>query len=150
MAAEHEIEELQLQLESKVCGLGVDALAELADHLQVETKELRRLALLKKIREKIEQDVSEGDDKKTLLVGLIAFVDGKPPPLEDDATEDKPAKVNVQPLNSKEKATEKAQGAETKVNVDVSRVLRREFKIHGVVAAIILRMGCRLLVWRDR
>ena len=29
MAAEHEAEELQLQLESKVCGLGVDALAQL-------------------------------------------------------------------------------------------------------------------------
>ena len=133
MAAEHEIEELQLQLESKVCGLGVDALAELAEHLQVETKELRRLALSKKIREKIEQHVSEADDKKTLLVGLIAFVDGKPPPLEDDTTADKSVKVKVEPLNSTEKATEKAQGAETKINVDVSKVLRREFKIHGVV-----------------
>ena len=53
MVAGHEIEELQLELESKVCGLGVDALAELAGHLQVETKELGRLALSKRIREKI-------------------------------------------------------------------------------------------------
>jgi hypothetical protein len=110
MAAEHEVEELQLQLESKVCGLGVDALAQLAEHLQVETKELGRLALSKRIREKIEQDVSEADDKKTLLVGLIAFVNGKPPPLEDNKTEDKSAKVKVEPPNSTEKATEKAQG----------------------------------------
>jgi len=66
MAAEHEIEELQLQLESKVCGLGVDALAQLAEHLQVETKELGRLALSKKIREQIEHDLSETDDKKIL------------------------------------------------------------------------------------
>ena len=100
----------------------------------METKELGRLALSKRIREKIEQDVSEADNKKTLLVGLIAFVDGKPPPLEDDTTEDKPADVNVEPLNSTEKATEKVQGAERKVNVDVSKVLRREFRIHGVVA----------------
>ena len=69
MVAGHEIEELQLELESKVCGLGVDALAELAGHLQVETKELGRLALSKRIREKLEQDLSETDDKKTLLVG---------------------------------------------------------------------------------
>ena len=61
-------------------------------------------------------------------------MDGKPPPLEDDTTGVKSAKVKVEPLNSTEKATEKAQGAETKVNVDVSKVLRREFKIHGVVA----------------
>ena len=131
MAAEHEIEELQLQLESKVCGLGVDALAQLAEHLQVETKELGRLALSKKIRE---HDLSEADDKKMLLVGLIAFVNGKPPPLEGDTTEDKTAKVKVEPLNSTEKVTQEAKGAETKVNVDVSKLLRREFKIHGIVA----------------
>ena len=69
-----------------------------------------------------------------LLVGLIAFVNGKPPPLEGDTTEDKKAKVKVEPLNSTEKATQEAQGAETKVNVDVSKVLRRKFKIHGIVA----------------
>ena len=41
MAAEHEIEELQLhvQLESNSVVLRVDALAKLAEHLQVETKE---------------------------------------------------------------------------------------------------------------
>ena len=134
MAAENEIEQLQLQLESKVCGLRVDALAQLAEHFQVETKELGRLALSKRIREKIEQDVSEADDKKTLLVGLIAFVDGKPPPLEDDTAEDKQVQAKVEPLNSTGKGTEKAQGTKTKVNVDFSNVLRREFKIHGVVA----------------
>ena len=134
MATESEIEELQLQLESKVCGLGVDAPAQLVEHLQVETKELGRLALSKKICEKIEQDLSEADDKKTPLVGLIAFVHGKPPPLEDDTTEDKPANVKVEPLTSTDKGTQEVQGAETKVNVDVSKVLRREFKIHGVVA----------------
>ena len=48
MAAENEIEELELQLESKVCGLGVDGLVELAEQLEVEAKELRKLALSKK------------------------------------------------------------------------------------------------------
>ena len=100
----------------------------------METKEVGRLALSKKIREQIEHDLSETDDKKILLVGLIAFVNGKPPPLEGDTTEDKTAKVRVEPLNSTEKATQEAQGAKTKVNVDVSKVLRREFKIHGIVA----------------
>ena len=119
MATESEIEELQLELEAKVCGLDVDALGQLAEHLELEKGKLGRLQLSKRVREKIEQDVSEADDKKTLLVGLLAFVKEKPPPLEVDPTE---------------KASEKAQGAETKVNVDVSKVFRREFKIHGVVA----------------
>jgi len=145
MAVEREIKELQLQLESKVCGLGVDALAQLADHLQVEMKELGRLALSKRICQKIEQDLGKADDKKTLLVSLIAFVNGKPPPLKDDTTEDKLAKVKVEPLNSTEKATEKAEGAETKVNVDVSTVLRREFKIHGAVAGDNFKDGLSLV-----
>ena len=68
------------------------------------------------------------------MVGLITFLDWKPAPLEDDTTQDKPAEVKVETLNSTEKVTEKAQGAETKVNVDVSKVLRRDFKIHGVAA----------------
>ena len=78
----------------------------------METKELGRLALSKKIREQTEHDLSETDDKKILLVGLIAFVNGKPPPLECDTTEDKTAKVKIEPLNSTEKATQEAQGAE--------------------------------------
>ena len=78
--------------------------------------------------------MSEADDKTTLLVGLLSFVDGKPPPLEDDTTKGTPTKVKVEPTVPTEKASKKAQGAETKVNVDVSKVLRREFKIHGVVA----------------
>ena len=134
MATESEIEELQLELEAKVCGLDVDALGQLAEHLALEKGKLGRLQLSKRVREKIEQDVSEADDKKTLLVGLLLFVDGKPPPLEDDTTKGTPTKVKVEPTIPTEKASEKAQGAETKVNADVSKVLRREFKIHGVVA----------------
>ena len=62
------------------------------------------MALSTRIREKIEQDLGVADDKKTLLVGLIAFVNGKPPPLEGDTTEDKPAKVKAEPLNLTEKS----------------------------------------------
>ena len=137
MAAENEIEELQLQIESKVCGLTADGFKELAEHLKVEAKELGKLVLSRKIREQIEQELTEADDKKTLLVGLLAFVDGKPPPLEGETT----TTVKVEPHNSSEKATEKAQGAETKVNVDVSKVLRRDFKIHGVVAGDSFKDG---------
>ena len=119
----------------EVCGLVVDALRQLAEHLVLEKGKLGRLQLSKRVREKIEQDVSEADDKKTLLVGLLSFfVDGKPPPLEDDTTKGTPTKVKVEPTKKKKKASERAQRPEPKVNVDVSKVLRREFKIPGVVA----------------
>ena len=39
----------------------------------MEKKELGKLALSKKIRKKIEQDLSKADDKKTLFVGLRTF-----------------------------------------------------------------------------
>ena len=83
-----------------------------------------------------------------LLVGLIAFVNGKPPLLEGDTTKDKTAKVKVEPLNSTEKVTQEAQGAETKVNVDVSKLLSS--RSMELWREIILRMGCHLLVWCDK
>ena len=55
MATESEIEELQLELEAKVCGLDVDALGQLAEHLVLEKGKLGRLQLSKQVREKIEK-----------------------------------------------------------------------------------------------
>ena len=103
MATESEIEELQLELEAKVCGLDVAALGQLAEHLALEKGKLGRLQLSKRAREKIEQDVSEADDKKTLLVGLLLFVDGKPPPLEDDTTKGKPTSKKLNQLSQQRK-----------------------------------------------
>ena len=111
MATESEIEELQLELEATVCGLDVDALGQLAEHLVLEKGKQGRLQLSKRVHEKIEQDVSEADDQKTILVGLLSFVDGKPPPLEDDTTKRTPTEVKVGPTIPTEKASEKAQGA---------------------------------------
>ena len=47
-----------------------------------------------------------------------------------------------------EKASEKAQGAETKVNINVSKVIKREFnsRFMGLWREIILRTDCRLSV----
>ena len=101
--------------------------------MQVVAKELRKLALSKKIREKKELDADEAEgrqEKKTLLVGLFAFVNAKPLPLEEGTTPGK-AKVKTEPHGQSE---EKVQESGTKVNFDVSKVLKRDFKIHGVIA----------------
>ena len=39
MAAQSEVEELQLQLESKICSIDLNGLVKLAAHLNVECKE---------------------------------------------------------------------------------------------------------------
>ena len=64
----------------------MNVLGELAAHLSVEFKELGKLALSKKIREEVENSLTETKDKKVYLVGLLAFLNGKPPPLERDTT----------------------------------------------------------------
>ena len=135
MAAQSEVEELQLQLESKICSLDLNGLVELAAHLNVEFKELGKLALSKKVREEVENSLTETEDKKVYLVGLLAFVNGKPPPLEGDATANKEqVKVKHESLNQSGTLKEKTETKEPKVNLDVSKVLKRDFKIHGVVA----------------
>ena len=75
--------------------------------------------------------MSKADDTKPPLVGLLAFVNGKSPRLEYDTTKGTPSKVKVEPNNPAEKASEKVQGAKMKVNV--SKVPRGKFTIHGVV-----------------
>ena len=42
--------------------------------------------LSKRIREKIEGDLDEAEDKKLLLENLLALVSGKPPLLEEETT----------------------------------------------------------------
>ena len=54
MASESEIEEVKLELEAKVCGLDVDGLGQLAEHLVLEKEKLGKLQLSKRVREKIE------------------------------------------------------------------------------------------------
>ena len=134
MAAQSEVEELQLQLESKICSIDLSGLVELAAHLNVEFKELGKLALSKKIREEVQSSLTETEDKKVYLVGLLAFVNGKLLPLEHDATANKEeVKVKHESLNHSETLKEKTETKEPKVNLDVSKVLKCDFKIHGVI-----------------
>ena len=51
MAVQSEVEELQLQLESKFCSIVLNGLVKLVAHLNVEFKKLAKLALSKKILE---------------------------------------------------------------------------------------------------
>ena len=135
MATQSEVEELQLQLESKICSIDLNSLVELAAHLNVECKELRKLALSKKIHEEVENSLTETEDNKVYLVGLLAFVNGKPPPLEGDATANKEqVEVKHESPNQSGTLKEKTETKEPKVNIDVSKVLKCNFKIHGVVA----------------
>ena len=86
MMAGSEIDKLHLQRESKICVLSSEELVNLARHLGVESKELKKLVLSRRIREKIEGDLDEAEDTKLLLENRLAFVSGKPPLLEEETT----------------------------------------------------------------
>lgn len=43
-----------------------------------------KIGVVEEIREKIEEDLNKAEDRKTLLIALLAFVDGKPPPLDNE------------------------------------------------------------------
>ena len=116
----------------------------------MDFKELGKLALLKKIREKVENSLSEAEDKKTFLADLLASVNGKPPPLEGETTASKQqVKVKEESFNQSGTLKGQTETKEPKVNLDVSKVLKRDFKIHGIVTGDNFKDGL-LFVSRSR
>ena len=77
--AGNEVDELHLQLESKLCVLSFEELVSLAEHLGVESKELKKLVLSKKDREKIEGDLDEVKDKKVGKIPVCSVCSQFPP-----------------------------------------------------------------------
>ena len=77
--AGNEIDELHLQLKSKICVLSFEELVSLAEHLGMERKELKKLVLSKKIREKIEGDLDEAKDKKVGKIPVCSVCSQFPP-----------------------------------------------------------------------
>ena len=66
-----QIENLQLRLESEICGLSVEALSKFAQHVEVNVEGLRKIQISKKVREKIESKLEVSEDKKALLEGYF-------------------------------------------------------------------------------
>ena len=52
MAKQSEIEELQLALQSEICGMTTEELIKVAQHVNVSTEGLRKLQISKRIQEK--------------------------------------------------------------------------------------------------
>ncbi len=61
-----EIEELQLRLESQICGSSVEVLSKFSEHVEVNVEGLRKIQISKRAREKIESKVEASEDKKAL------------------------------------------------------------------------------------
>ena len=142
MAEQSEIEELQLALESEICGLTNEELIKVAQHVNVSTEGLRKLQISKRIREKIEADIEKSQDKKGLLQELSKVVGVEPPPLENPESDtlsqsqgeetQKQSNEN-QPEPKSMVAEPKSMVAEPKVSVDIAKAFKRDFKIFGTV-----------------
>ena len=137
MAEQSEIEELQLALESEICGLTKEELIKVAKHVNVNTEGLRKLQISKRIREKIEADIEKSEDKKTLLEELNNVVGLEPPPLEnpqDNTTVNQVENGGQQEEVQETQPEPKAKEAETKVSVDIAKAFKRDFKIFGTIS----------------
>ncbi len=142
MAEQSEIEELQLALESEICGLTNEELIKVAQHVNVSTEGLRKLQISKRIREKIEADIEKSQDKKGLLQELSKVVGVEPPPLENPESdtlsqsqgEETQKQSNENQLEPKSMVAEpKSMVTEPKVSVDIAKAFKRDFKIFGTV-----------------
>ena len=63
---ESELEELQLQVEGGICKLPIPELEQLAEHVGLESKEYKgksKLAILKVVRAKVEDELGKGENK---------------------------------------------------------------------------------------
>ena len=136
MAEQPEIEELQLALESDICGLTKKELLKVAKHVDVDTEGLRKLQISKRIREKIEGDIEKAEDKIAYLQELNQVVGVEPPPLEtqdNDLTRHDPNEDLQEQVEVDKQPAPKLNTPEAKVSVDIAKAFRRDFKIFGTI-----------------
>ena len=135
MAEQSEIEELQLALESEICGLTNEELIKVAQHVNVSTEGLRKLQISKRIREKIEADIEKSQDKKGSLQELSKVVGVEPPPLENPESDtlSQSQGEETQKQSNENQPEPKSMVAEPKVSVDIAKAFKRDFKIFGTV-----------------
>ena len=129
MADQSEIQELQLnQLESEICGLTMEELIKVAEHVKVTTEELSKFQLSKRIRKKIEEDVEAAEEKKTLLEEISEVVGVEPPPLETDAVNDSKVQADEQQDDQAMQNPTKVKKTATTVAVEIFLLLSAIFK----------------------
>ena len=125
-----EVEELQLRLESEICGLSVEALNKFAQHVEVNAEGLRKIQIAKSVREKVESNLETSEDKRALLEGYLELLIPQPP-LEEIETDKSNEKNTEQPEKSDSEPVLK--DPTSKINGDLARTLKRDFKIFGVI-----------------
>ena len=97
------IEDKQLELESVICGLPIEKLNELAEHLEIPLVKYTgksRLTAAKVLRDTITDKVEShesSEDKMEFLAGLANFIHDKLPPLDGSAEHSAPAKSSKSP-----------------------------------------------------
>ena len=128
MTDQSEIEELQLTLESEICGLTMKELIKVAEHVKVATEELSKFQLLKRIRKKIEEDVEAAEEKKALLEEISKIVGVEPPPLETDAVNDSKVQADEQQDDQAMQNPTKVKKTATTVAVEIFLLLSAIFK----------------------
>ena len=95
-----QLEELQLQVEGGICKLPIVEMEQLAENVGLESKEYKgksKLVMSRIVREKVEVELGQTENKIKYLTELRNFIAGTPPPLEETGqNEEKPVKSKVE------------------------------------------------------
>ena len=110
---------------------------EFAQHVKVNTEGLRKIKLSKGVLQKIEANLEKSGDKKALLEGYITMVTPEPPLFETpDETPEKTQENEDGVQTSKtysETVSNPSKDLADKLNVDLVKALKRDFKIIRVI-----------------
>ena len=93
-----ELEELQLQLERGICKLPISEMEQLAEHVDLESKEYKmksKLAMSRIVRLKVEDELGKAKGKTEYLTALQNFISGTPPPLEESLNSEDQIKQRI-------------------------------------------------------
>jgi len=117
------VEDTQFELEAKIYGLSSERLLELAERFDIQVVESRRPAITRCIVAGIAKLVEKSPKKMEFLAEIGDFINGNPPPLDTSEV----SGVSSDSVSGKKPSQ--------KVSIDVGKVLKKDFKIHGVVGA---------------
>ena len=125
-----DIEELQFELEARVLNLGLGELHELAEKLDVQLTGTKRSTLARGLIAELAKRIDESTKKEDVIKEVNEAIDGEIPPLEDPKVD----KATPPAIEIKDNSTGKDTTG-SKVSLDVSKVIKKDLKIHGVIGA---------------
>ena len=118
--------------------------------MEVNVEGVQKMIISKSVRQKIEFKLKASEVKKALLKGYFYVLCPEPPPLEVvEETELETSSITNEEQQNK-KADSVSKDSTNKINVDLDRALKRDFKIFGVIGGDRQKDCCLLFAFLNK